>query len=779
MTLTTVTPTPTNTGGIDDPVLSEEVRIIIFVLSGIFAFIIVVVLVLASCVCSLRILYNRGKISTDSRVIKNRPLLQRMISGDRAPRVQYPHEPDHDYENLDAELGIINPQGGGSGFIYQPRSDISDQERVSQIYNWSRGSGGSSSHIPGHLLRATPSVSIPGSQTNLQQPFNRNSYAASESEIFQKLFPNSEQNLGSNEHPHWHLHTKSYIRRTQQPLFVRQRSKSVDLTPIMETRETPVIEKCLTPAPIDENRVLRRHSLKTESNYDSPDGSRKDPDWRPPLLREISLSADNLPALCLNNCPLTPSPLRENCTLAAAVMSPLREERFCWVHKPKLGMLAENSQSAESSSEEGSNTSSRTTSAASVEETAEKQPLEGKDFPPVRLPDSTQLSCVISNQESGYDTYYSDTEGITGKLSIKHHELPSVYTILPSSPPATQRDSRSNSSPLLPIPTHLQEHSSIHLQHCKNREHNPFYQQKYSPAHLTSEKTPTMMNPLTPAPIAENLVLCRSSLKTEADCDSPDGPGEDPNWRQPLLREFFLSADNLPALCLYETQSKASHILSGNVFVFNSHFNQLASSEDMNTSAHKKTSAPLIKSIDTVECGNEGGMYINRTHDITIKIPEKAIPEGIVLQLSISATLYGPFLFPEGVRPVSPILWLCTHPTLTFSKPIELVLPHYLHCESQKDTDNLMFLKADHNPSTDGKIHFKPADGESVFMHHTSYGTLHTKHCCFLCIAAKKTEKDTLNANFCLITAYPRNPLEHSWSVYFGVTYLLPTCIQV
>ena len=171
-------------------------------------------------------------------------------------------------------------------------------------------------------------------------------------------------------------------------------------------------------------------------------------------------------------------------------------------------------------------------------------------------------------------------------------------------------------------------------------------------------------------------------------------------------------------------------------------------------------------------------MYINRTHDITVEIPERAVPEGTVLKLSVSAMLYGPFLFPEGVRPVSPILWLCTNPTLTFSRPIEVVLPHYLHCEDQNDTKKLIFLKADHN-SIDGKFHFKPTDGESVFKHHTTYGMLHTKHCCFLCIAAKMTEKDTPKTNLSLITAYPRNPQEHPWNVYFGVTYLLPTCMQV
>ena len=467
-TPTTDTDEPSTTTATDNPDLSEVDQTAIFILLGIVAFIVLMVLVLVSCVCSLRILYKRRKISTESRVIRNRPLLQRMISGDRIPRVTAANRHDHDYEYMDAKLSSINAHDGGSGYVY-PRSDVSDQERVSQIYNWSRESGGSSNVVPNHLARGTPSISIAGSQPSLQQPFNRTSYAESES-------------------------------------------------------KTPGIEKRLSPTPIDENSV--------------------------------------------------------------------------------------------------------------------------------------------------------------------------------------------------------------------------------------------------------------PSLKTQADCDSPNSLGEDPNWRLPPLRELFLSPERLPVLSLYGTQSKASHILSGSVYVFDSHFNQ-PSDEDMTTSAHKQTSIPLIKSIDTVEYGSGGGMYINRMHDITIKILERAIPEGTVLQFSISAMLYGPFLFPAGVRPVSPILWLCTHPTLTFSRPIEVVLPHYLHCEDQNDTENLMFLKADHNSLIDGKIRFKPADGKSVFKHHTNYGVLHTNHCCLLCIAAKMTEKDTPKTNLSLITAYPRNPQEHPWNVYFGVTYLLTTCMQV
>ena len=166
--------------------------------------------------------------------------------------------------------------------------------------------------------------------------------------------------------------TYSYVsglQQTQKPMHLLHSSRSVDPTPTMENRETPMIEKCLTSAPIDEDLVLRRPS---QADCDSPDGPGEDTNRRPPLLRELSFSADYLPDLCLNNCPLTPSLLGENRTLEVTALLPLREQRSHWIHKPKLGLLAEKNQSTESLSEEDSNASSRSTSTASIEETTEK-----------------------------------------------------------------------------------------------------------------------------------------------------------------------------------------------------------------------------------------------------------------------------------------------------------------------------------------------------------------------------------------------------------------------
>ena len=236
-----------------------------------------------------------------------------------------------------------------------------------------------------------------------------------------------------------------------------------------------------------------------------------------------------------------------------------------------------------------------------------------------------------------------------------------------------------------------------------------------------------------------------------------------------LTNVIQLESDTSNHLCSEVEIDSVSH-----VYISDSKFKQM-SYADTTTNAQI---TPSTNSTDSITCGNAGGMYINKIHDVTVTIPEGTVSEGTVLQLSMSVMLYGPFIFPAGVRPVSSILWLCPHPDVTFSRPIEIVLPHFICCEDKKDTEDLIFLKANHH-LTDGQFHFKPIEGESHFTAHTSYGTLHTIHCCLLCIGIKMNEKNTPKTNFSLITSYPRNPHKQPRNVHFGVTYLQPTCMQV
>ena len=56
---------------------------------------------------------------------------------------------------------------------------------------------------------------------------------------------------------------------------------------------------------------------------------------------------------------------------------------------------------------------------------------------------------------------------------------------------------------------------------------------------------------------------------------------------------------------------------------------------------------------------SQGIEYNDEWNDFTLKIPQGAIPEGESLTIDIGVALYGPFQYPEGLRPVSPVFWIC------------------------------------------------------------------------------------------------------------------------
>ena len=107
-----------------------------------------------------------------------------------------------------------------------------------------------------------------------------------------------------NQHPHYHLTSKSHLRRVNSPVPIHtRRCKSLtDLTPLTEVPETH------TPTPTIGGIIKPGTPIYGSLNsLEGENGGRE----HPLLLREISISADNVPTLCLNDCPFTPSPLKE------------------------------------------------------------------------------------------------------------------------------------------------------------------------------------------------------------------------------------------------------------------------------------------------------------------------------------------------------------------------------------------------------------------------------------------------------------------------------------
>ena len=181
----------------------------------------------------------------------------------------------------------------------------------------------------------------------------------------------TSRNISEEIHPHYHMTSHSHIRQSRgmRRVLQRKRSRSVDLTPVVEQPEsnatTPAVfpeaakglipSRLFSPAITPSGEQFRVLSPTTPGVTQPP----------PVLLREISLSADNLPSLCLNDCPMAYTPLYQlgNRTLGSGAKSQLASIQRRWsasmADKPKNMPTLREQESA--SSEEG-NTSERFTS---------------------------------------------------------------------------------------------------------------------------------------------------------------------------------------------------------------------------------------------------------------------------------------------------------------------------------------------------------------------------------------------------------------------------------
>ena len=192
---------------------------------------------------------------------------------------------------------------------------------------------------------------------------------------------------------------------------------------------------------------------------------------------------------------------------------------------------------------------------------------------------------------------------------------------------------------------------------------------------------------------------------------------------------------------------------------------------------------PYMDPVEVVMCDNMGGEFYSSTHDFGFAIPEGAIPEGDSINIEVGVTLTGPFDFPQGSKPVSPIVKLCVQqqPNFQFLKPVEVVLPHYLDLSSEEYNSELQigFLKAGHTLKDNQGYKFEQMDLSNTHFKH-EYGILRTNHFCYLCIgeASGVTRETTAEASFYLLGyQIMLNPTE--WRVYFCVAYFLATCVEV
>lgn len=211
-------------------------------------------------------------------------------------------------------------------------------------------------------------------------------------------------------------------------------------------------------------------------------------------------------------------------------------------------------------------------------------------------------------------------------------------------------------------------------------------------------------------------------------------------------------------------------------------------------------SVPFQDHISVIEFDDSGGEYKNIDHDITLTVPEGAVPQGEVVHMEVAVALYGPFHFTDGKRPLSPILWLCPQENVALTKPISIVLPHILVNLTQEDIINfgIQLVKADHQEyvtTLEGKRKyvFRP-HGSALELKSTKerdYVTIKTDHFCFICLEMNKLGSTTPEVahQMAVKMGYYLHCVESLQSPYlvsppreiihFCVSFFLETCRKV
>lgn len=202
--------------------------------------------------------------------------------------------------------------------------------------------------------------------------------------------------------------------------------------------------------------------------------------------------------------------------------------------------------------------------------------------------------------------------------------------------------------------------------------------------------------------------------------------------------------------------------------------------------AEKNAHVPFLDH-HLLECGCNGMEWTNMDHDITLRIPQGAVADGHKIHFEIAVAMYGPFVFPENIQPVSPIIWLCLlEENAVLKKPFQLIVPHCLTglTNGRVKFHQLCFAKANHDNcvTVDNQMTYKfeKSDIEPLLASNgkRSYGVLISDHCCFYCLEATQSAELAMDAGYCLTRIESSLSPQRS-IIYFSATYFLDTCLRV
>ena len=168
-----------------------------------------------------------------------------------------------------------------------------------------------------------------------------------------------------------------------------------------------------------------------------------------------------------------------------------------------------------------------------------------------------------------------------------------------------------------------------------------------------------------------------------------------------------------------------------------------------------------------------GIVYEDSVHKVSIRIPPGAVPHNSQIILEISVMMFGPFIFPDNLKPISPILRVCGGPVdMDLMKPVEIALPHCLDIKGVTAKElRVVFGKVRHTDIKKNRYEFECLENEVTL--NDEQAILFTRHFCDICLLAPKTRDVTKR------TKYYLYPFVATSNIIFAVGIVLPIFDEV
>ena len=162
--------------------------------------------------------------------------------------------------------------------------------------------------------------------------------------------------------------------------------------------------------------------------------------------------------------------------------------------------------------------------------------------------------------------------------------------------------------------------------------------------------------------------------------------------------------------------------------------------------------APFITNTEIIHCDANGAKFHHEVHNITFVIPPEAVKVDSHITLEFGVATVGPFQFPDGYAPVSPILWVQIqrgNGNENLQKALEISIPHAVDWDENFNLMHLMCAQKCPHGYSFTKAHKRAKIDSSNGMLYTKL----SKQQYFFCIAGKICHEVKLfPVNFILLT---------------------------